>query len=66
MLDANPAYIPRNHRVEAALSAAIENDDLGPFEELLVVLSKPFEERPQFAAYAQPPSEDEARNYRTT
>jgi uncharacterized protein YdiU (UPF0061 family) len=51
----NPAYIPRNHRVEAALSAAIEREDFAPFEELLQVLDKPFEERPQFADYAEPP-----------
>ena len=65
MLTANPLYIARNHRVEAALAAAIENDDYGPFEELLAVLAKPFEERPQFTSYAQPPSEDEQRNFRT-
>ena len=35
MRQANPAFIPRNHRVEAALAAAIEHDDFGPFEELL-------------------------------
>ena len=51
----NPAYIPRNHRVEAVLSAAIEHDDLGPFEEFLAVLAQPFEARPAFAAYAEPP-----------
>jgi uncharacterized protein YdiU (UPF0061 family) len=51
----NPAYIPRNHRVEAALSAAMEREDFAPFEELLQVLDKPFEDRPQFAAYAEPP-----------
>src|SRR5205807_5184361 len=61
----NPIYIPRNHRVEAALSAAIENDDYGPFEELLVVLARPFEERAQFAAYGEPPSEEDRRNFRT-
>jgi uncharacterized protein YdiU (UPF0061 family) len=61
----NPLYIPRNHRVEAALAAAIDNDDYGPFEELLAVLAHPFEERPQFAAYTRPPSEDEQRNFRT-
>jgi uncharacterized protein YdiU (UPF0061 family) len=55
----NPAYIPRNHRVEAALSAAIDNGDFQPFEELLAVVSRPFEERPEFAAYAEPPLEDE-------
>jgi uncharacterized protein YdiU (UPF0061 family) len=65
MQAANPAYIPRNHRVEAALAAAIEDDDLAPFEELLTVLAKPFDERPELARYAEPPSEDERRNYRT-
>jgi len=55
----NPAYIPRNHRVEAALAAAIEHDDLGPFEELLTVLAKPYEERAEFARYAEPPTEEQ-------
>jgi uncharacterized protein YdiU (UPF0061 family) len=45
----NPAVIPRNHLVEAALAAA-EEDDLGPFERLLTVLAKPFD-------YAAPPPE---------
>ncbi|WP_296383791.1 protein adenylyltransferase SelO [Reyranella sp.] len=62
---ANPIYIPRNHKVEAALGAATERDDYGPFEELLTVLAKPFEERAEFAAYALPPSEEEQRNFRT-
>jgi uncharacterized protein YdiU (UPF0061 family) len=65
MRSANPIYIPRNHRVEAALAAATERDDYGPFEELLVVLAQPFAERPEFAAYAEPPSEEERRNFRT-
>jgi uncharacterized protein YdiU (UPF0061 family) len=64
MQRANPAYIPRNWRVEAALSAATENDDFAPFEELLAVISKPFEAREEFAAYADPPSGDQS-NYRT-
>ena len=51
----NPAYIPRNHRVEAAIEAAEERSDFAPFEELLEVLAKPFEERTQFAAYAEAP-----------
>ena len=55
MQAANPAYIPRNHRVEAALAAAVEHGDFEPFEELLAVLAKPFEERPAFAAHAEPP-----------
>ena len=41
MQAANPVYIPRNHRVEAALAAAIEDDDFAPFEELLAVLAQP-------------------------
>ena len=65
MRTANPIYIPRNHKVEAALSAATERDDYGPFEELLTVLAKPFEERSEFGAYAGPPSEEEQRNFRT-
>ena len=60
----NPAYIPRNHRVEAALAAAVERADFAPFEELLRVLARPFEERPEYAAYAEPPSADQ-RVYQT-
>lgn len=60
----NPAFIPRNHRVEAALSAATEHGDFGPFEELLTVLSKPFEDQAAFTAYAEPPR-PEQRVYHT-
>jgi uncharacterized protein YdiU (UPF0061 family) len=55
----NPAYIPRNHLVEAALNAAIERDDFAPFEQLLEVLARPFEERPGFERYTQPPRPEE-------
>jgi uncharacterized protein YdiU (UPF0061 family) len=54
----NPAFIPRNHRVEAVIAAAV-NNDYAPFEELLAVLSKPFEDQPDFAAYAEPPLPDQ-------
>jgi uncharacterized protein YdiU (UPF0061 family) len=64
MQGANPIYIPRNHRVEAALAAAVERQDYAPFEELLTVLARPFEARSDYAAYAQPPAEDQ-RVYRT-
>ena len=64
MRHANPAFIPRNHRVEAALAAAVERDDYGPFEELLLVLSRPYEDQPAFAGYAEPPG-PEQRVYRT-
>jgi len=55
----NPAFIPRNHRVEAVIQAAVNNDDYAPFEELLTVLAKPFDDQPQFAAYADPPQPDQ-------
>ena len=46
----NPAFIPRNHRIEAVIEAAVNRDDFAPFEELLTVLSKPYEDQPAFAA----------------
>ena len=51
---ANPIYVPRNHRVEEALEAAVERGVLGPFETLLAVLERPFDERPGLEAYATP------------
>ena len=36
----NPAFIPRNHRIEAVIQAAVNNDDYAPFEELLTVLAE--------------------------
>ena len=44
---ANPAFILRNHSVEAALNAAVSRQDFQPFEELLNVLSRPFKDRPE-------------------
>ena len=55
MRTANPAYIPRNHRVEAALAAATEQADFGPFNEMLQVWSRPYEEQPGREAYLTPP-----------
>jgi uncharacterized protein YdiU (UPF0061 family) len=55
----NPACIPRNHRVEAALNAAVESGDFAPFEELLEAVSRPFEERPGFEKYEQPARPEE-------
>ncbi len=60
---ANPKYIPRNHRVEEALAAAAAGD-LAPLNTLLKVLARPFDEQPGFAAYAQPPENSETP-YRT-
>jgi uncharacterized protein YdiU (UPF0061 family) len=58
MLAANPLYIPRNHLVEEALAAAAQ-DDLGPFEALLDVLSAPFDEQPGRERHAEPPRPDQ-------
>jgi uncharacterized protein YdiU (UPF0061 family) len=59
MRAANPAFIPRNHRVEAMIRAAVDRNDFGPFEELLTLLSRPFEDQPELAHYADPPAEEE-------
>jgi uncharacterized protein YdiU (UPF0061 family) len=55
MRTVNPAFIPRNHRVEAVIQAAVDRDDFAPFEELLTVLSKPYDDQPAYADYAEPP-----------
>jgi uncharacterized protein YdiU (UPF0061 family) len=51
----SPAFIPRNHRVEAALNAATDAGDLAPFNQLLAILQRPYDEQPEHAAYEQPP-----------
>ncbi len=56
----NPAFIPRNHVVEAALNAAVERQDFQPFEELLDVVSRPFEERSGLELYATPARPEES------
>ena len=55
----NPAFIPRNHKVEEALKAAIDDGDFSLFAALNDVLSKPYEDQPAFAAYAEPPKPGE-------
>jgi uncharacterized protein YdiU (UPF0061 family) len=59
MRRANPAFIPRNHRIEQVIAAAIDRDDYAPFEELHRVLSRPYEDQPAFAAYAAAPQPEE-------
>jgi serine/tyrosine/threonine adenylyltransferase len=59
MRDVNPAIIPRNHRVEQALAAAVEHGDFAPFEALLQVLSRPYEDRRESMIYAAPPKPGE-------
>ena len=51
-----PSLTPRNHVVEAALDAAVRRQDLAPFEKLLSVLSRPYEDRRGLERYAPPPA----------
>ena len=53
----NPIYIPRNHLVEEALTAATAGD-LGPLEQLLAAVTAPYDERPGLDRYASPAPED--------
>src|SRR5580658_2928460 len=59
MRRANPAFIPRNHRVEEALEAAVKRDDLEPFETLLEVLQRPYDDQPESAHLATPPGPEQ-------
>ncbi len=60
MRRSNPAFIPRNHKVEAALRAAVEGQDFRPFEQLLDVVSRPYEDRSGMETYASPAKPEEA------
>jgi serine/tyrosine/threonine adenylyltransferase len=53
----NPIYIPRNHLVEEALTAATAGD-LDPLQRLLVAVTQPYDERPGLERYASPAPED--------
>jgi serine/tyrosine/threonine adenylyltransferase len=59
MRAANPAFIPRNHLVEEAISAAVNQENFTPFENLLTVLSMPYEDQPAFARCAVPPGPEQ-------
>ncbi|MCD1260154.1 YdiU family protein [Paenibacillus athensensis] len=63
MRSSNPAVIPRNHRVEAALEAA-EQDDYSVMDKLLAALAQPFAYTPEQEAYAELPLSS-GRPYRT-
>jgi uncharacterized protein YdiU (UPF0061 family) len=60
----NPVYIPRNHHVETALAAATAGD-LQPFEQLLAVVTHPFDERAGLETYAAPAPTTFTGGYRT-
>jgi uncharacterized protein YdiU (UPF0061 family) len=60
----NPAVIPRNHRVEEALAAAVEQADFTVMEKLVGFLSQPYQDPPEQAGYHLPPPPS-AKPYRT-
>ena len=55
----NPAVIPRNHQVEKALDAIIDGSDGTPYIRLLQAVTRPFEDRPEDADLALPPSPED-------
>lgn len=59
MYAVNPAYIPRNHLVEEAIDAAVDQQDFGPFHTLVDILAQPFEFNDAQARYAKPPRPDQ-------
>ena len=52
----NPAFIPRNHKVEEALAAATLHGDLSVLEKLLDVLAQPFAYDRQLPEFSTPPA----------
>ena len=63
MKKANPLFIPRNHRIEEVISAALQGDE-APFVRLLNVLQRPGEEQEDALDLAEPPGEEQW-TYRT-
>jgi len=64
MQASNPAFIPRNHKVEEALAAAVEHQDLNIMRRLLTVLATPYDHTVDLPEYSTPESEG-AEDYRT-
>ncbi len=58
MAQANPAFIPRNHRVEQMIQAAVQGD-YAPFHRLNTVLRDPYSDQPENADLTRPPAENE-------
>ena len=58
MRTVNPAYIPRNHRIEEIIYAALEGN-FSPFEKLNDILSHPFDEQIENIEFQKPPLPEE-------
>ena len=61
----NPAYIPRNHKVEEVLTAAINNDNFELFENMLAILSTPFDEKKGNEDFFAKPAPISSEPYKT-
>ena len=59
MRTVSPVIIPRNHKVEAAIKAAVSNEDFRPFHRLVDELASPFDDRPGIEDLKEPPKPDE-------
>jgi len=59
MLQVNPRFIPRNHRIEAVIRAAVDEASYVPFHDLVRVLATPFSDQPGDVVYESPPLPDE-------
>jgi serine/tyrosine/threonine adenylyltransferase len=55
MMNSNPAVIPRNHRVEEALVAAVKDGDYSVMDRLVEVLSRPYAHSPEQEEYTKLP-----------
>jgi uncharacterized protein YdiU (UPF0061 family) len=59
MRQVNPAFIPRNHRIEEIIATAVATADYAPFEAFARVLGRPYDDQPEHAAWREPPRPEE-------
>ena len=55
----NPAFIPRNHRVEAVIQAAVDATTTRRSRNCWRCWRSRIEDQPAFAAYAEPPQPEQ-------
>jgi uncharacterized protein YdiU (UPF0061 family) len=63
MRSINPVYIPRNHRIEAAIRAAEDEGDFSVFRDLHAVLQNPYAEQQGKQSYMREPRPEEVVQY---
>jgi serine/tyrosine/threonine adenylyltransferase len=59
MRGVNPRFIPRNHRIEAVIRAAVTDGDYAPFHDLVATLAAPYSDQPGNELHAAPPAPHE-------